>query len=960
MAKYLPQPYSEDLSLIAELTTDAFGRYVLTITNGPDFCDYIGAFPVGASGALGATGYTGSTGATGYTGSTGATGYTGSTGATGYQGASGSTGLTGSTGATGYTGSTGATGYQGASGSTGFTGSTGATGYQGASGSTGFTGSTGATGYQGASGSTGFTGSTGATGYTGSTGATGYTGSTGATGYTGSTGATGYQGASGSTGLTGSTGATGFQGASGSTGFTGSTGATGFQGASGSTGLTGSTGATGYQGASGSTGLTGATGEQGIQGASGSTGFTGSTGATGFQGASGSTGLTGSTGATGYQGASGSTGLTGATGLGVIAGGLEGQILAKLSDTDYDTTWIDNYATEVRLIVKNDSGVDIDKGQAVMAVGANGDRIQVALSVADGSVAPRFMLGIAAEDILNGFEGYVTILGEIAHLDTDLYPVGTVFWLDPATPGGFTTTEPNAPNLRMAVAIVTRQNQSSGRIYARMWLQQARLFDLLEVAINTGTLQSGDVLVYDSITETWYNSQVVGPTGATGVQGASGSTGLTGSTGATGFQGASGSTGLTGSTGATGYTGSTGATGFQGASGSTGLTGATGATGFQGASGSTGLTGATGVQGASGSTGLTGASGVQGASGSTGLTGASGFIGSDGATGLTGATGVQGASGSTGFYTGARYVVNGGANTSLGGGGGGGGGGAGGGGGGEPISYDGDIRIEGYLSPGYFNYFLIAKIDSNGIDQTNWINTWDDSTSTSKGYLTIQGYDTLGVFHFAVLEVDNMYDEDPFIRIYYNHVVSTEPIPPGTVVSVNFSRTGDKGNTGLTGATGVQGASGSTGLTGATGATPAVSGFMPSLNPTVVSPTTQFTDVYLIDQKSYLFDATSLPTSSMVINAHLQYQVGNPNYTPEGLRIFLFQNFDEYGSIQLNFYIESNGTATDQKSLNFVFNGAPYSIEPYFCIAFYWNPTTQLLSFVSIEIPANTYFDIFL
>ena len=52
--------------------------------------------------------------------------------------------------------------------------------------------------------------------------------------------------------------------------------------------------------------------------------------------------------------------------------------------------------------------------------------------------------------------------------------------------------------------------------------------------------------------------------------------------------------------------------------------GYTGATGIQGASGSTGLTGATGVQGASGSTGLTGATGIDGASGATGAHGATG------------------------------------------------------------------------------------------------------------------------------------------------------------------------------------------------------------------------------------------------------------------------------------------------------------------------------------------------
>jgi hypothetical protein len=44
---------------------------------------------------------------------------------------------------------------------------------------------------------------------------------------------------------------------------------------------------------------------------------------------------------TGPTGATGSTGATGATGEGVASGGTTGQILAKTSDTDFDTEWID-------------------------------------------------------------------------------------------------------------------------------------------------------------------------------------------------------------------------------------------------------------------------------------------------------------------------------------------------------------------------------------------------------------------------------------------------------------------------------------------------------------------------------------------------------------------------------------------------------------------------------------------
>lgn len=84
----------------------------------------------------------------------------------------------------------------------------------------------------------------------------------------------------------------------------------------------------------GATGPAGATGPQGIQG---NPGAIGATGATGPQGSIGPQGFTGAIGATGSQG---STGATGPAGTGVPTGGTTTQILSKLSNNDFDTTWI--------------------------------------------------------------------------------------------------------------------------------------------------------------------------------------------------------------------------------------------------------------------------------------------------------------------------------------------------------------------------------------------------------------------------------------------------------------------------------------------------------------------------------------------------------------------------------------------------------------------------------------------
>jgi hypothetical protein len=191
-------------------------------------------------------------------------------------------------------------------------------------------------------------------------------------------------------------------------------------------------------------------------------------------------------------------------------GGLESQILYKVSDASNELAWIDNYATELRELVKNDTGSDILKGTAVMATGAVGDRIQVAPATADGTTEARYMLGIASEDITNSTEGYVTLVGPIKGLNTGSYTVGTVLWLDPDNDGELTSTQPSSPNLQMSVAIVTSSNASSGRIFVRMWEQQPGLHELHDVNVDVG-LASGDLIAYNSSNSTWEN--ITNPSG---------------------------------------------------------------------------------------------------------------------------------------------------------------------------------------------------------------------------------------------------------------------------------------------------------------------------------------------------------------------------------------------------------------------------------------------------------------
>jgi len=82
-------------------------------------------------------------------------------------------------------------------------------------------------------------------------------------------------------------------------------------------------------------------GTQGPQGEPGAAGPAGATGAQGDQGPQGAKGDTGDQGPQGAQGPAGPAGAQGPAGAGVPTGGAAGQVLAKASNGNYDTVWID-------------------------------------------------------------------------------------------------------------------------------------------------------------------------------------------------------------------------------------------------------------------------------------------------------------------------------------------------------------------------------------------------------------------------------------------------------------------------------------------------------------------------------------------------------------------------------------------------------------------------------------------
>lgn len=159
---------------------------------------------------------------------------------------------------------------------------------------------------------------------------------------------------------------------------------------------------------------------------------------------------------------------------------------------------------EVLYRVKNSTGSAITNGQIVSAAGTDGasGHILAQLFIADGTIEPRFILGIATEDIANGEFGYVTHFGKVRDIDTSVYFEGDVLYVSPTTAGALTATAPSSPDLEMPIAYALN-SKNNGTIFVR--IQTGYLFhEIYDVEVSSAS--NNDFLKYVSASQRWENS----------------------------------------------------------------------------------------------------------------------------------------------------------------------------------------------------------------------------------------------------------------------------------------------------------------------------------------------------------------------------------------------------------------------------------------------------------------------
>ena len=103
--------------------------------------------------------------------------------------------------------------------------------------------------------------------------------------------------------------------------------------------------------------------------------------------------------------------------------------------------------------------------------------------------------------------------------------------------------------------------------------------------------------------------------------------------------------------------------------------------------------------------------------------------------------------------------------------------------------------------------FDATSADTGNPDISDFIATWDDSTSTINGHLIFRKSATPATF--AIFTVGAVTDNGSWLQVALTHVDSNGTFSNADPFYVQFVRNGDKGDTGSTGSTGATGARGS-------------------------------------------------------------------------------------------------------------------------------------------------------
>lgn len=173
---------------------------------------------------------------------------------------------------------------------------------------------------------------------------------------------------------------------------------------------------------------------------------------------------------------------------------------------DPDNDGIVTAARREMLAVINKTGVTVTKGTIVYlkTSSSSGTHPEILLADADTEATSTKTLGGVYENILDGDVGYVVTSGEVDNLNTSAYNIGDRLWLS-QTAGQVTTTPPVQPAHTVFIGIVTRSQNTNGRILYSIQngYEVNELHDVLITSV-----ANNQALIYESATSLWKNKSL--------------------------------------------------------------------------------------------------------------------------------------------------------------------------------------------------------------------------------------------------------------------------------------------------------------------------------------------------------------------------------------------------------------------------------------------------------------------
>jgi hypothetical protein len=122
---------------------------------------------------------------------------------------------------------------------------------------------------------------------------------------------------------------------------------------------------------------------------------------------------------------------------------------------------------DVLLEVHNNTGAQLDKGEAVYVSGTHTSGKPLVTKARSNSNSTMPSVGLIKDDIANGAEGLVVVSGTLRNFDTSTpgWSAGDQLYVDASTAGAMTSTRPTASSQQVQkVAIVTRVHATAGSL----------------------------------------------------------------------------------------------------------------------------------------------------------------------------------------------------------------------------------------------------------------------------------------------------------------------------------------------------------------------------------------------------------------------------------------------------------------------------------------------------------------